>query len=190
MLPLFLAGGANLGEIIGVSWTTAGFQPELASLASLDCQPGSSMPATPPPEPTTTIPATTTPEPTTPESIVTFVAEVQMNASEFNSSKDDYIAGVAVAMNTTESAVEIVSVVEVVTRRRLLDVSVLVETAVTVPADQAESVASSVTADNLNSVLALLGITVAEVTNVTVSAPPEPTNPELATTPTSACPDG
>jgi len=75
-----------------------------------------------------------------------------------------------------------VSVVEVVTRRRLLGVSVLVETAVTVPADEAESVASSVTTDNLNSALGSMGITVAEVTDVAVSAAAGSSN----TTPSSS----
>ena len=108
-----------------------------------------------------------------------------MGVSEFDSARADYIAGVAVALGRDESAVEIVSVVEVVTRRRLLDVSVLVETAVTVAEDEAESVARSVTADNLNSVLAVRGISVAEVTNVTVLAAggaPEHTTTMPATT--------
>ncbi|KAJ1494579.1 hypothetical protein T484DRAFT_1927105 [Baffinella frigidus] len=92
-----------------------------------------------------------------------------MSAAQFGAVRADYIAGVAVAFGRAESEVGIVSVVEVATRRRLLSVSVLVETAVTVPAEEAESVASSVTPDNLNSALGSRGMTVEEVTDVAVS---------------------
>ena len=103
-------------------------------------------------------------------SIVSFVAAVQMSVPEFDAARADYIAGVAAALGRAESAVAIVSVEGVVTRRRLLADSVRVETAVTVAADEAESVARSVTADNLNSALASRGLRVAEVADVTVSA--------------------
>jgi hypothetical protein len=126
--------------------------------------------------------------------VVTFTASIQMSAAQFDDVSDVYIAGVADALNVTESDVNITRVEEVVTRRRLLGVSVLVETAVTVPAEEAESVASSVTPENLNSALGSRNMTVVEVTDVAVStAKPttasEPT-PEPATTPTGACPDG
>ena len=181
--------------------TTSNTSLETSSTTTTTPEPTTLEPTTTTPDPTTTMPAAITPEPNTPEWIVSFVAAVQMSASEFDSAWADYIAGVAVALGRDESAVEIVSVVEVVTRRRLLDVSVLVETAVTVAADEAESVARSVTAESLNSVLAVRGIRVAEVTNVTVSAVrgapehtttmpaatmPEPTTPGLTTRTISA----
>jgi hypothetical protein len=117
-----------------------------------------------------------------------------MSAAQFDAVSDDYVAGVADALNKSESQVNITSVEEVVTRRRLLGVSVLVDTSVTVNAEEAESVASSVTPENLNSALSSRNMTVVEVTDVAVStAKPttasEPT-PEPATTPTRACPDG
>ena len=93
-----------------------------------------------------------------------------MSAAQFDAVSGDYIAGVADALNVTESEVNITSVEEVVTRRRLLGVSVLVETAVTVPAEEAESVASFITPENLNSALGSRNMTVVEVTDVAVSA--------------------
>jgi len=108
--------------------------------------------------------------------IVSFKATVQMSIAEFDAVRADYIAGVAVALGRAEADVRIVSVAvmatgkrrsretSVATGRRVAGDRAVVETGVTVPAGEAESVARSITADLLNSALRSRGITLAEVT--------------------------
>ena len=99
---------------------------------------------------------------------VTFKASLQISATEFLGKQGDYIAGVAAALGRAEADVSVVSVVEVVSRRRLLALSVLVETAVLVAAEEADAVAGAVTAAILNDALAAHDMTVSEVTDVQV----------------------
>jgi hypothetical protein len=125
---------------------------------------------------------------------VTFPASLPMSAEEFDNVRVDYVEGVAVALNKPASDVSIVSVTEedtITTRRRLLSLSVSVETAVKVKNDEVESLVSSVTHENLNNALVSKGITVNEVKEVVVNRslvprPERTTTPDPTTTPKSS----
>jgi hypothetical protein len=109
---------------------------------------------------TTTTTGTTTPRNFT---NITFTATIGSSAVEFNTIRSVYITGVAAALNRVESDVHVVSVVEMGYRRRLLSVSVLVETQVQVPFDEALVLSQSSWVDTMKSGLAGQGITVAAV---------------------------
>jgi hypothetical protein len=101
---------------------------------------------------------------------MTFTATIGSSAVEFHAIRSVYIRGVAAALNRDESEVHIVSVVETGYRRRLLSVSVLVETQVQIPFDEALALSQSSWVDTMKSVLAGQGITVAAVFIPTVRA--------------------
>jgi hypothetical protein len=88
-----------------------------------------------------------------------------MSLTAFDSTKrNEYVAGVAQALSVPVDRVAIGSVTETVSRRRLLTTTIEVETVATVPIGDAESVASAVTSENINSALESAGMAVQEVT--------------------------
>ena len=125
---------------------------------------------------------TTTPGPQTVElSTVTFTVTLQLTLAEFNSTvREAYIEGVATALSTQVSNVAIGAVTEVVARRRLLSTSIEVETVVTVPSTEAESLANATTAENLNAGLGPsievgdVSAPVVETVMSTTTPPPSP----------------
>ena len=105
---------------------------------------------------------TTTPAPL--ESIVAFTVSLQITLAAFDDTmREAYIKGVATALGTQTSNVQIGSVTEVVQRRRLLTIAIEVETVVTVPAAESETLASSVTTESLSAELGPIGIPVGAV---------------------------
>ena len=94
---------------------------------------------------------TTTPTAQITESTVTFTASLQMTLAEFNSTvRDAYVNGVALALSIQVYDVAIGTVTEVVARRRLLTTSIEVETILTVPSSEAETMANLTTTDSLS----------------------------------------
>ena len=139
------------------------------------------------PEPTST---TTTPTTQTTDSTVTFTATLQMTLVEFNTTvREAYTTGVALAFSTQVSNVVIGTVTEVVTRRRLLATSIDVETIVTVPSTQAETLANSTTIETLGNELETVGIPVGDVSAPVVETVlPQTTSPPTTSPPTTSPP--
>ena len=127
---------------------------------------------------------TTTPAPL--ESIVAFTVSLQITLAAFDDTmREAYIKGVATALGTQTSNVQIGSVTEVVQRRRLLTIAIEVETVVTVPTAESETLASSVTTESLSAELGPIGIPVGAVSTPVIETvvpstpyvPPQKTPP-------------
>ena len=114
---------------------------------------------------------TTTPTAQITESTVAFTVSLQVTLAEFdNTMREAYINGVATALSIQVSKVEIGAVNEVVSRRRLLTIAIEVETIVTVPVAESETLATSVTTESLSSELGPIGFPVGIVSTPVVQA--------------------
>ena len=100
---------------------------------------------------------TTTPIP--PIAKVTFKATLSMSSAAFTADKQRvYLQGVANALAVSISDMSIGEIIEIQVRRRLLATSIEVETIALVPEENAQSVSSSVTSENINAQLASAGM--------------------------------
>lgn len=131
---------------------------------------------------------TTTPIP--PIAKVTFKATLSMSSAAFTADKQRvYLQGVANALAVSISDMSIGEIIEIQVRRRLLATSIEVETIALVPEENAQSVSSSVTSENINAQLASAGMGVQAISPpvmeivIPETVEPEPTD----TQPIYAC---
>jgi hypothetical protein len=108
----------------------------------------------------------------------TFTATLLMSNAEFNEgTRIAYLSGVVNALNIKASAVQITSVSEQQSTRRLLSSTTLVETKVTVAPEEMASVVSAITFENLNSFMVNANIPLGDISAVTTGTTPQTTSP-------------
>jgi len=101
-------------------------------------------------------------------STVTFTTTLVVSLTEFNSKRDEYVTGVAQALWVPLASVVIGQVSENPSARRLLSTIIVVVNTVTVPTDDAQTVSTAVTSNNLDNALSSRAIAMQTVSTTTV----------------------